>query len=178
MYYLGQACGIISAIVTVVMPLFKKKEQILICAILVNGLNALNFAFIGQLGSSVYLCLVAIVQSLISIYHLRKNTDISMAETILFLVLYLGFGFYGMISAEGFVWAINSKNLLELLPIVGALMLMISVFAKGEQKTRLFIMFNGSAWAVYSAIVGSTVFFTASIAVLSNAFAMWKYRKR
>ena len=121
--------------------------------------------------------MVAIVQSLISIYHLRKNTDISLAETILFLVLYLGFGFYGMISAEGFVWAINSQNLIELLPIVGALMLMISVFAKGEQKTRLFILFNGSAWAVYSAIVGSTVFITASIAVVSNGFALWKYRK-
>ena len=34
---------------------------------------------------------------------------------ILFLLLYVGFGFYGMISGENFVWAINRANLLELM---------------------------------------------------------------
>ena len=46
-------------------------------------------------------------------------------ETTLFFTLYVGFGFYGMITSEDFVWAINRHNLLELLPIIGALMLLV-----------------------------------------------------
>ena len=176
MYLWGQICGIVGTIITIIQPQFKKKEQILICCILVNTMNALNFALIGQTGSAVFLCLVAIVQSISSIWHERQRTGISPLETALFFVLYVGFGFYGMIASEGFVWAINRHNLLELLPIIGALMLMLSVFAKGEQRTRLFLFFNGAAWCLYTAIVGAAVFFTTVASMISTAIAMWKYR--
>ena len=178
MYILGQILGLIGTAVTIATPQFRTKLQILLCNASVNALNALSFAMLSQTGSAVYLCLIAIVQTLVSMWHEKKQTAVLLWETILFFILYAGFGFYGMISSDGFVWAITTHNLLQLLPIIGAVMLMFSVFAKGEQKTRLFIMFNGSAWAIYSAIVGSTVFFTAFIAVLSNGFAMWKYRER
>lgn len=176
MYLLGQCCGIIGTMITIVQPQFKKKEQISICCILVNTMSALNFALIGQTGSAVFLCLVAIVQAMVSIWHERRDTEISSLETILFFILYVGFGFYGMIASEGFVWAINGRNLLELLPIIGALMLMLSVFARGEQRTRLFLLLNGAAWAVYTASIGATAFFTAVAAMLSSIIALWKYR--
>lgn len=176
MYLFGQFCGIAGTIITIIQPQFKKKEQILVCCILVNGLNALNFAFIGETGSAVFLCLVAIVQSLISICHQRRGTAVSAWETILFLILYMGFGFYGMVSAEGFTWAINGQNLLELLPIIGALMLMLSVFAKDEQRTRLFLFLNAAVWGVYTAAIGSSVFFTSAVSMVSILIALWKYR--
>lgn len=176
MYILGQSCGLIGTIITIIQPQFRKKEQILICGILVNTMSALNFALIGQTGSAVSLCLIAIVQSVVSIWHERNKTAVSSPETILFFLLYVGFGFYGMISFEGFVWEINRHNLIELLPIIGALMLMLSVFAKGEQKTRLFLLFNGLAWVVYTAIIGATTFFSSTVSMLSTIIALWKYR--
>ena len=176
MYLVGQICGIVGTIITIIQPQFKKKEQILICCILVNTMNALNFALIGQTGSAVFLCLVAIVQSISSIWHERQRTRISPLETTLFFTLYVGFGFYGMITSEDFVWAINRHNLLELLPIIGALLLMLSVFAKGEQRTRLFLLLNGAAWCLYTAIIGAAVFFTTIASMFSTAIAMWKYR--
>lgn len=178
MYLLGQCCGVIGTVITVLQPQFKRKEQILICCILINGMNALNFALIGQTGSAVWLCIVAILQSAVSIGHERRKTGVSTAENILFFFLYMGCGVYGMLSAPGFVWAVNRQNLLELLPIVGALMLMFSVFAKGEQKTRLFLFFNGATWAVYTAVIGATVFFSTVAAMLSTAIALWKYRTK
>ena len=177
MYILGQILGLIGTAVTIATPQFRTKIQILFCNASVNALNALSFAMLGQTGSAVYLCLIAIVQTLVSMWHEKKQTAVMLWETILFFILYAGFGFYGMISSDGFVWAITLHNLLQLLPIIGAVMLMFSVFAKGEQKTRFFLLLNGAAWLVYTAAIGSTVFFTSVASIISTITALWKYRK-
>ena len=176
MYIIGQLCGIIATIITLVQPQFRRKNQILLCTMLNNAMNGLNFLLIGQAGSAVFLCLVAIVQSLVSLWHERRKTAVFSPETILFFFLYVGFGFYGMISSDGFVWAVNQQNLLELLPIIGAVMLMLSVFAKGEQRTRMFLLLNGAVWAVYTAAIGATAFFSATASMISSAIALWKYQ--
>ena len=177
MYILGQILGLIGTAVTIATPQFRTKFQILFCNASVNALNALSFAMLGQTGSAVYLCLIAIVQTLVSMWHEKKQTAVMTWETILFFILYAGFGFYGMISSDGFVWAITIHNLLQLLPIIGAVMIMFSVFAKGEQKTRFFLLLNGAAWLVYTAAIGSTVFFTSVASIISTITALWKYRK-
>ena len=177
MYILGQILGLIGTAVTIATPQFRTKFQILFCNASVNALNALSFAMLGQTGSAVYLCLIAIVQTLVSMWHEKKQTAVMTWETILFFILYAGFGFYGMISSDGFVWAITMHNLLQLLPIIGAVMLMFSVFAKGEQKTRFFLLLNGAAWLVYTAAIGSTVFFTSVASIISTITALLKYRK-
>lgn len=178
MYGLGQLCGIIGTGISIVQAQFQKRVHILLCVILVNTMNALNFALIGQTGSATLLCLVAVAQSLCAIWHERQGTVVSPWESILFAVLYLGFGFYGLLSREGFVWAVNRQNLLELLPVIGAWMLMLSVFAKNEQKTRWFLLLNAASWAVYAAAVGAAVFFTTIVSMCSTAIALWKYRKK
>ena len=177
MYILGQTLGLIGTAVTIATPQFRTKFQILFCNASVNALNALSFAMLGQTGSAVYLCLIAIVQSLVSMWHEKKQTAVFLWETIFFFILYAGFGFYGMISSDGFVWAITMHNILELLPIIGAVMLMFSVFAKGEQKTRFFLLLNGAAWLIYTAAIGSTVFFTSVASIISTITALWKYHK-
>ena len=177
MYILGQIFGLIGTVVTIATPQFRTKFQILFCNASVNALNALSFAMLGQTGSAVYLCLVAIVQALISMWHEKKQTAVLIWETILFFVLYAGFGFYGMISSDDFVWAITMHNLLQLLPIIGAVMLMFSVFAEGEQKTRVFLLLNSAAWLIYTAAIGSTIFFTSVASIISTITALWKYRK-
>lgn len=177
MYILGQILGLIGTAVTIATPQFRTKFQILFCNASVNALNALSFAMLGQTGSAVYLCLIAIVQTLVSMWHEKKQTAVMTWETILFFILYAGFGFYGMISSDGFVWAITIHNLLQLLPIIGAVMLMFSVFTKGEQKTRFFLLLNGAAWLIYTAAIGSTVFFSSVASIVSTITALWKYRK-
>lgn len=177
MYILGQFFGILGAIITVITPQLRKKEQMLLSNALVNTMSTLNFFLIGQKGSAVFLCLVAIAQCFVSMHHEKKHTDVTLGENILFFFLYVGFGLFGMVTSENFVWALTANFFLELLPIVGALMLMLSVFAKGEQKTRLYLLFNAATWAVYSAIVGATTFFTGCAALISTLFALRKYQK-
>lgn len=176
MYLFGQACGVASAVILILQPQFRGKVQILICCILNNSLTALDFLCIGQSGSAVFLCLVAVAQALIGIRHTRRGTPVRPWETVLFFCLYVGFGLFGMISAEGFVWELSWKNALELLPILGALMLMLSVFARGEQKTRCFLLLNAVAWAIYSASTGAAVFLSSVVSMGSTLIALVKYR--
>ena len=177
MYMLGQIFGLLGTAVTVITPQFRTKMQMLFCNALVNALNALNFSMLGQQGSAVFLCVIAIVQSFVSMWHERKQTPVLFWETVIFFLLYTGFGLFGIVSAEGFVWAVTRDNLLQLLPVTGAVMLKFSVFAKGGQKTRVYLLLNGAAWFLYTAAIGSAVFFTCIASMASAVAALWKYRR-
>lgn len=178
LYIIGQIFGVLSTVCTIILPYFRKKWQILILNIAVNVLVAANMVCIGQFGSAAFLCLVAVVQSIVSMLHDKKGTPVSLAEKLLFGLLYVSFGLFGIVTAPGFVWELSWTNALELMPIIGALMLMFSVFAKDEQTLRKFLLANALTWTVYTAIIGSTVFFTDLASTISVATALYKYRKR
>ena len=177
MYILGQICGIIGAIVSIFKPLFRRKVHILICVFIVNVMCTLNFVLIGKVGAAAFVCMVAILQATISIIHEYRNTSISDIEKIIFLCLYVGVGLLGVVTAKGFVWELSWKNALELMPVIGALMLMFSVFAKTVQHTRYFLLLNGLVWLFYNAIVGATTLFTNIVTVCFTSYAIWKYRE-
>ena len=177
-YIIGQLCGLLTIVCSVTMPFLKKKAQLLWANIAINALVILNMALIGQFGSAIGLCAVAIVQSLIALPRTRSDREPGTRETVLFTVLYVGFGFLGIFTAPDFVPAVNFRNLLELLPILGALAQMVSVFVRDEQQTRKWILCNAVFWVIYSGAVGSTVVFTDSLTVISTCTALYKYRKK
>ena len=177
-YYIGQFCGLLTIVCSVTMPFLKKKWQLLWANIAINTLVILNMALIGQFGSAIALCLVAIAQSAIALPWAGTGREPSATETVVFTILYLGFGFLGIITAPNFIWQINSRNLLELLPILGALSQMISVFVPDEQNTRKWLLCNALFWVIYSAAVGSSVVVNDLLAVISTSSAIYKYRKK
>ena len=177
-YYIGQFCGLLTIVCSVTMPFLKKKWQLLWANIAINTLVILNMALIGQFGSAIALCLVAIAQSAIALPRAGTGREPSATETVVFTILYLGFGFLGIITAPNFIWQINSRNLLELLPILGALSQMISVFVPDEQNTRKWLLCNALFWVIYSAAVGSAVVVNDLLAVISTSSAIYKYRKK
>lgn len=177
-YLIGQFCGLLTIVCSLIMPFLKKKWQLLWANIAINTLVILNMALIGQFGSAIALCLVAIVQSAIALPRTRSTKEPGTRETILFTVLYVGFGILGIVTAPEFVQAINYRNLLELLPILGALSQMVSVFVRDEQATRKWLLCNAIFWVIYSAAVGSSVVFNDILAVISTSAALFKYRKK
>ena len=177
-YIIGQFFGLMTIVCSLVMPFLKRKWQLLCANMAINLLTILNLTLIGQFGSAIFLCLVAIVQSAIALPRAEKRAEPGKAETILFTVLYVGFGSFGILTAPGFVPAVNFRNLLELLPIMGALAQMISVFVPDEQNTRKWLLCNAVVWLVYSASVGSSVVFNDLLAVISTSTALYRYRKK
>lgn len=177
LYIVGQLLGILATIICIILPLFKKKWQMLVGTIVLNALMALNYVLIGQKGSAACLCLTAIVQSIVSLIHVVKETKVKHAEKIGFLILYVGFGIYGYVAALGLSIQITIRSVLEILPIVGSVMNMISVFVRKEQSTRKYLLASAAAWSVYTAAIGSTTFFAEIFALLSTCAAMYHHRQ-
>ena len=141
-----------------------------------NLLMALNFVLIGQIGSAAFLCGVATVQAGLTLVHNQKNTQPGKAEIGIFVVLYLVFGFYGLMSSPAFVPGINARNLLELMPIVGALLNMVFILVKDPRTSRKILLTMNVIWAVYSGIVGATAFFAQIVTMMTTLLAMYRYR--
>lgn len=176
-YYIGQALGLVATLCCFIGPFWKKKWQMLLNTIAANLLVALNFLLIGKIGSALVLNLVAIVQSMIMLVHTVKETKVTTIEKVIFLILYVVLGFVGMITAPGFVPGISVDNLLELMPIVGAVLLMTGVFIRDEQISRKFALANALVYTVYDGIVGTTAIFAQLISVATTSAALYKYRK-
>ena len=176
-YLIGQAFGLLATVFCILNPVFKKKWQMLAGNISANLFLALNLVFIDRIGSGIFLFLVAIVQSIFGMVHTVKDTKVSKAENGIFLLLYLGLGFYGLICAPGYVPGINCQNLLELLPIIGAVLSMCFVSARQERTARRFLLGCNSVWTVYHAIIGSTSFFGSFISVVTGIIAIYKNEK-
>ncbi len=178
-HYFAQALGIIVTILCIINPFFKKRWQMLMNIALMNILMAINFLILNEftIGSAIILNLVAITQAVINYLHTRKYKTASLGEQVIFSVLYIGGGFWGLLNATGYAPFANIwLTLLELLPIIGALFNMFSVFAPNTQMMRKFALGNAFIWCVYTGIILSTNFFAELFALASTAIALYKYR--
>ena len=175
-YWIGQGCGLLSALASMLLPFFRQKRHMLLDVLLINFLMMMNFILIGQLGSAVYLCAVAEGQTILSMVHERRGTAPGKGERLTFLALYVGFGLYGMISASGFVPAVSPAVLVELLPICGSVLSMLFVFARDERSGRKLLLATNCVWATYSAIVGASILLAQVISIGTTLAAMYRYR--
>ena len=176
-YWIGQSFGILSTLTDIAIPQFRKKWQMLTANILVNTFLALNLVFLDQIGSGIFLFAVAVVQAVVNLIHTLRDRSPSKGEMVLFFCLYVGLGFYGLVTAPGFVPAINGKNLLELLPIAGAVFSMLFVSTRDERIARRYLMVCNIMWATYHTIIGSTSVFGAIFSGVSCMIAMIRDRK-
>lgn len=180
-YYFAQAMGIIVTVLCIINPFFKKKWQMLVNIAAMNVLMAVNFLILNHftIGSAIVLNVVAIVQAVVNYFHTRNGKKAPLWEQIAFSVLYIGGGFWGLLNATGYAPFANVwLTLLELLPIVGALFNMLSIFAPKEQTMRKLGLANAAVWSVYTAILLSTNFFAEFISVISSCIAIYKYREK
>lgn len=177
-YIIGQVIGIVASIVAILIPLYKKKWQMLVNNIIVNFLLGLNLIFLDEIGSGIFLFAVGVLQGIINLIHTLRGEEVKLPEKLIFLVLFVGLGVYGLVTAPGFVPAVNGKNLLELLPIIGAVLSMCFVFARQEQRARKFLLCCDCAWATYYAFIGSTAILGNIASITLCLIAMFAYRKK
>lgn len=166
-YYIGQAIGILVAIGAIINLQLKKKQHMYVLSLVVNFLSALNIFLLGQAGASgAVICLVANVQILFAIYHDKKHTDVTLAEKIIFFILYIAGG------------ALGYKTPIDILSIVAAVFYMFAMFQKKEQNIRLFLLANMSSWTIYYVVIKSTAIFAQIAGIISSLIAMCRYRKK
>lgn len=173
LYFIAQAFGILATLCCFAMPLFKKKWQMLMINIGGNLFFILNLLLLGANEGNLFLNSTAmivnwisLVQVLLSYWHVQKQTPVTKAENIIFLLLYVGMGFIGF------------QRALDLLPIIASVFNMLAIFQKDEQKTRYLVLFNASIFCAYYIIIGSTSLLAELMAVITTVIALIKYRKK
>lgn len=164
-YWIAQFFGILVTIGVIITLQMKKKKQMLVISIAVNALSAANILLLDGFNSGVIVCCVAVFQLLFSIWHEFRQTEVGLAEKIVFLILYVGGGVIGI------------KAPLDILSTVAALFYMLAVFQKKEQHIRLMLLVNLSTWTVYHGILGSTAVFAQIAGIISSLIALFRYRK-
>jgi hypothetical protein len=65
-------------------------------SVFVNILSAANILLLDELNSGVIVCCVAVIQLLFSLWHEKSKTDVSLAEKIIFMILYVAGGALGI----------------------------------------------------------------------------------
>ena len=166
MYYVGQALGVIVTVGAILTLQLKNKKQMLLVSAVVNILAALNILLLDSFSSGVIINLVAVVQIVLSLWHDKKETDVTLIEKIVFLALYVIGG------AMGF------KAPIDILSIVAAVFYMLAILQKKEQRIRLFLMGNMISWTVYHAVLGSTAIFAQIAGIVSSLIALFRYRNK
>ena len=177
-YAIGQALGVLSTACAIFRPFCKKKWQIMLLNAAINLLVASNYLLIGSFGSASVLCLLAIVQSVVSAVHDRRGTRAPLWEIVFFTIGYIAVGLVGIITAPGFVWEVSAANLLELMPIAGSMLMMAALVAPEPQTIRKFLLANSTIWVTYAILRGSSTFMTNAVSGTASAVALWKYRKK
>lgn len=165
-YYIGQAFGVLSSLCCLVMPLMKKKWQMLVISAVSNVAATLNLVFLGEFGSAAIINLVATVQVLVSLWHVQKIKPVTRIENAAFFIAYVALGCIGL------------KKGIDVLPIIGVILYMFMCFQRDEQKSRVFTLLNSLVFFAYYLILGSTVVFAEIFAAVSSIVALIKYRKR
>lgn len=163
-YYIAQFLGILVTLGVILTLQLKKKKQMLVVSVFVNVFSAANILLLDGFNSGVVVCLVAVLQLFLSIWHEYKNTQSGVAEKIIFLILYAAGGLLGY------------KIPLDLLSTVAAVFYMLAVFQKKEQNIRLMLLVNLSLWTVYHSILGSTAVFAQIAGIVSSLIALYRYR--
>ena len=165
-YYIGQIVGILVTIGVIINLQLKKKQHMYILSIIMNILSALNILLLDGFSSGVIICLVADIQIVLAIWHDKKQTEVHLAEKIIFFVLYVAGGLLGF------------KTWLDVLTIVAAALYMFAMFQKKEQHIRMFLLGNMATWTVYHAVLGSTAIFAQIAGIISSVVALVRYRKQ
>lgn len=165
-YFAAQFFGILVTAGVIISLQLKKKIQMQTLSVFVNLFSAINILLLeGKFNSGVIVCCVAIFQLILSIIHEIRKTDVTLAEKIVFLILYVAGGLLGVSTP------------LDLLSTVAAVFYMIAMFQKKEQHIRLFLLANLSCWTVYLSITGSTSVFAQIAGIISSLIALFRYRK-
>lgn len=164
-YYIGQALGVVVTIGAILTMQIKNRKPMLIVSAVVNVLSALNILLLDKFSSGVIICLVAVFQIIGSLWHEAKNTEVSLAEKIIFFVLYVAGGIFGF------------EKGIDILSIIAAVLYMLAMLQKKEQRIRLFLLGNMATWTVYHTILGSTAVFAQIAGIISSLIALYRYRK-
>lgn len=167
-FVLAQIFGVIGIIFSVLSMQMKTKRNIMIMLFGLNLASALNFLFLDSFSGSL-VCFFAVLETFINYLFDSKNKKVPIYIIAIYVVvnLILGFSTY--------------KGILDLIPIVCALLFCATVCTKKESTIRKLMFGNQSLWLVYDIIVKAYMFSISNVLTLISiiiSYFRYDYKKK
>ena len=165
-FIIAQAFGALGVIASVCSMQFKKRKTIFVALLLLNLFSALNFVFLGTF-SSAYVCFFAVLEMLINNYFERKKKPVPKVVVGIYIIVNILLG------------TISFKGVIDVVPIVCALIFCATLLTKKEQDIRKLMLVNQGLWLVYDLIVGAYFFAVSNVlTIISTAIALYRFSKK
>ena len=162
----AQILGVIASVVAIVSYQLKKNWQIFGFCAIANFFSGMSFLFLGNAGVMMANSFAAVIQCLINAFraYFGKKGAGNVEKIIAFFV-FLGIGI------------VQTKGLLDLLPLAAVMLFVLSTFQKNEQKIRIILFFNALILLIYTIILGSSLVIGHTFSLISLVSAYIRERK-
>ena len=174
MELIGQICGVIIIVLSMISTQFPKRWQILLVFAAMNLLSVFNQLFVGAGYASALGCGVAAIHCPINSYKAKRALPTSILENILWSILYFaawGAGVY--ISVR-----LGTASWLDVFPLLGTITFLFSVFLPKERDVRIFTFANSLVYCIYNIINLNVAAVSQVLAMISVVIALIRYREK
>lgn len=152
-FAIAQIFGIMGIIFSVLSMQMKTKKNIMIMLLLLNLASALNFLFLDSLSGSL-VCFFAVIETFINYLFDSKNKKVPIYVIGIYVVINIALGLS------------SYHSLLDILPIVCALLYCATICMQKESNIRKLMFANQSLWLVYDIIVKAYMFSISNVLTL------------
>ena len=162
-FYIAQIFGILGIIFNVIAPQMKTKKTIMIVLFGINLAAAFNFLFLNSLSGSL-ICFFGALETVINYLFDRKNIKVPIYIIGLYIIinLILGFSTY--------------KSIIDILPIICALLYCVTICTKEEKNIRKLMFINQFTWLIYDLITKSYMLSISNVLTLiSVVISYYRY---
>ena len=165
-FVVAQGFGVLSMVSSICSMQFKKRKQILIALLCLSVFAALNLIFLGSL-SAAYITLFAILEMLVNYLFERREKTVPKWVVGIYVVCNVALG------------ALTWTGVLDVLPILAAIVFCFSLLAKKEQNIRKLMFVNQLLWLIFDATAGAYALVASNVLTLiSTSVAIYRYGKK
>ena len=165
-FIIAQIFGVLGIITSVVSMHFRKRRTIFLALLLLTVFSILNYVFLGEF-SGAYISLFAILEMGVNFLFERKKKSVPKPIIAFYIVANIAIG------------ALTFKGLVDVFPIIAALIFCFTLLTRDEQNIRKEMFCNQVCWLIYDFSVGAYAFGVSNILTLvSTAIAIYRFSKK
>lgn len=162
-FVIAQVFGFLGIIASVLSMQFKNRKHILIALFLLNLFCSLNFLFLNNL-TSACICFFACIEMLINYSFEKKNKEVPKIVIGIYIIINIILGMF------------TFKGILDVLPIICAILYCGTILTKKEFNIRRLMLCNQILWLIFDFIIGAyAACINAGLTIGSILIAMYRY---
>ena len=165
-FIIAQIFGFLCIVFNVLSMQMKRRRNIIFMLLCLSLFAALNFIFLGQFAGS-YVSLFAILETAINYLFEKKQKPVPVYIVVFYIIANIILGL------------LSFNSLLDIIPIIAAIVFCLAILNKKESGIRKFMLLNQILWLFYDFSSGAYSLCISNIlAIVSTVIALYRFDGR